>query len=171
MLAASLAACAATGAIPRPFPTPGPLPDPSTPTEAVVLRALDPTASIEAVVRRALDLQGTPYRAGGTDPGGFDCSGLVQYVFAQEGILLPRTVTEQMAMSREVSSGDVVPGDLLFFRVDGSKPSHVGIAVGTDAFVHAPRERGVVRVERFHSRYWQERFVAARRAVPMVHSP
>ena len=114
------------------------------------------------VVQRALDLQGIPYRAGGADPRGFDCSGLVQYVFAQEGILLPRTVVEQMAISRAIE-GDVAPGDLLFFRVDGSKPSHVGIAVGPDAFIHAPRERGVVRVERLGSRYWQERFIGARR--------
>jgi cell wall-associated NlpC family hydrolase len=86
-------------------------------------------------------------------------------VYAQEGIRLPRTVAEQMASSVEIAAEAVAPGDLLFFRVDGSKPSHVGIAVATDAFIHAPRERGVVRVERLGSRYWQERLIGARRPV------
>lgn len=149
--------CASTGAVPRPFPRPG------NPPAALVgpLPAPAP-ADPYALVGTALDLRGTPYRNGGSDPAGFDCSGFVWYVFAQHGIALPRTVTELFVSGRSVPTDAIAPGDLVFFDVAGGT-SHVGLAIGGDAFVHAPSSRGEVRVEHFSSSYWAPRFVGARR--------
>ena len=85
----------------------------------------------------AQSLLGTPYRNGGTDPTGFDCSGLVQYVFGRMGLAVPRSVREQLRLGVEVSRDEIEAGDLLFFAIDGRRVSHVGIAVDLDSFVHA----------------------------------
>jgi cell wall-associated NlpC family hydrolase len=111
----------------------------------------------------ALDLRGVPYRNGGSDPGGFDCSGLVQWAFAQHGRTLPREVREQFHVGRQVEPGDVRPGDLLFFDTSSNGASHVGIALDHESFVHAPRTNGVVRIERYTSSYWSRRYLGARR--------
>jgi len=157
--------CAAVGAVPRPFPTPGgpssheparPAPAPAPGTE----RSLDG----DAVAGTALALRGVPYRRGGSDPSGFDCSGLVYYVFGHHGLMLPRTVQLQYRAGMSVSNEQgMQPGDLVFFNITGSGPSHVGIMIGADAFVHAPNSAGDVRVERLESRYWSDRFLGARR--------
>jgi cell wall-associated NlpC family hydrolase len=116
-----------------------------------------------ALVGTALDLRGVRYRNGGADPGGFDCSGFTQYVFAQYGVRLPRSVRDQFDQGTPVRPEDVREGDLLFFHVEGSGASHVGISVGGDSFIHAPSTSGVVRVERVGTRYWSDRFIGARR--------
>lgn len=108
-------------------------------------------------------LRGTPYLNGGSDPSGFDCSGFVQWVFAQNGVHLPREVREQYVEGSKVDLRDVQPGDLLFFQTVSRGASHVGMAIGGDEFVHAPSSRGVVRVEKFTATYWSRRFVGARR--------
>ena len=111
----------------------------------------------------ALDLRGVPYRNGGSDPSGFDCSGLVQWAFARNGRALPREVREQFLVGREIDSDDVKPGDLLFFDTGSNGASHVGIALDHETFVHAPRTNGVVRIERYTSNYWSRRYLGARR--------
>jgi cell wall-associated NlpC family hydrolase len=116
-------------------------------------------------VGTALDLRGTPYRDGGSDTRGFDCSGFTQYVFAQHGIALPRAVRDQFSAGRQVSSDIFEPGDLLFFTTTAPGATHVAIAVGGDGFVHAPSTTGVVRVERLRSDYWSRRFLGARRVL------
>ena len=108
-------------------------------------------------------LRGIPYRNGGSNPSGFDCSGFVQWVFAQNGVLLPREVRDQFAAGQNVSLGEVQPGDLIFFQTVSRGASHVGVVIGGDQFVHAPSSTGVVRVERFTASYWARRFVGARR--------
>ena len=164
-LAALGSACASTtGAVPRPFPTPG-----STPRAAAA--EAEPEAAPEAsglfdtyaLVGTALELRGTPYRNGGADPRGFDCSGFTQYVFARHGVRLPRAVRDQFTIGEAVGTDDLREGDLLFFAADGPGATHVAIAAGGDAFVHAPSTTGVVRVERLSTRYWAQRFVGARR--------
>jgi cell wall-associated NlpC family hydrolase len=112
----------------------------------------------------ALALRGAPYRNGGSDPSGFDCSGFVTYVFGQSGIALPRTVGELSREGREVN-GPLEPGDLVFFTTIAPGASHVGIAIGGDEFVHAPSTSGQVRVERLGAPYWSTRFVGARRVL------
>src|SRR5690606_13496528 len=104
-----------------------------------------------------------PYRNGGSDPRGFDCSGFVQYVYAQHGVRMPREVREQFRMGEEVDPRRLEPGDLLFFTTVAPGASHVGIALGGDQFVHAPSSNGVVRVENLSTRYWANRFVGAKR--------
>jgi len=116
-----------------------------------------------ALVGTALSFRGVPYRNGGSDPQGFDCSGFTQYVFAQYGVALPREVREQFEKGRALTPDEVAPGDLIFFSTVAPGPTHVGIAIGGDAFVHAPSSTGVVRVERLGSSYWAPRYVGARR--------
>jgi cell wall-associated NlpC family hydrolase len=117
-----------------------------------------------AVVATALTLRGTPYRNGGSEPTlGFDCSGLVQWVFAQHGATLPRDVKQQFDAGRKINADNLEPGDLVFFHTVSNGPSHVGIAIGSDEFVHAPSSRGVVRVERLSNSYWSKRWIGARR--------
>ena len=111
----------------------------------------------------ALAFRGVPYRFGGSDPAGFDCSGLVHYVFAQYGIAIPRIVEEQWQVGHKVKSSNIKPGDLLFFSTKGPGATHVAIALDSRHFVHAPNSAGVVRVEALSSTYWGSRYVGARR--------
>jgi peptidoglycan DL-endopeptidase CwlO len=117
------------------------------------------------LVLTALDFRGTPYRNGGSDPSGFDCSGFVQWVYARHGTALPREVREQYKTGRKVDRDDIKPGDLIFFETVTKGASHVGIAIGGDDFVHAPSSKGVVRIEKFTASYWATRFVGARRVI------
>ena len=116
-----------------------------------------------AVTGTALSLRGAPYRNGGSDPQGFDCSGFTQYVFARHSIALPREVREQYRLGKAVAAADLTPGDLLFFTTTEPGASHVAIAIGGNEFIHAPSSSGVVRVERLGSSYWSPRFLGARR--------
>jgi cell wall-associated NlpC family hydrolase len=174
-------ACASTGGTPHPFPAPAtrsrpgePAPDATAPvTTAPVASApaaATPTPRRAAIseydlVGTALDLRGIPYKNGGTDRSGFDCSGFTQFVFAQYGLSLPRDVREQFKTGKPVDWKTLEPGDLIFFSTTEPGASHVGIAVGGDAFVHAPSTSGVVRVERFSSSYWAPRFIGGRRVL------
>jgi cell wall-associated NlpC family hydrolase len=116
-----------------------------------------------SVSSTALSLRGAPYRNGGADPAGFDCSGFVHYVFAQHGKNLPRDVRQQYGVGDDVDVNSLEPGDLLFFTTVAPGASHVGISVGGDQFVHAPSTSGVVRVENLSAQYWANRFVGAKR--------
>jgi cell wall-associated NlpC family hydrolase len=124
---------------------------------------VSPGATGYAIAGTALGLRGSPYRSGGSDPAGFDCSGFIWYVFAQHGIRVPRTVGEQFREGMDVRTDGLEAGDLLFFSTEAPGPSHVGMVIGGDEFVHAPSARGEVRVERLSSSYWASRFVGARR--------
>ena len=165
LIALSAAACASSGN-PRPRPFPGAPPPPestaSTPAEPSVVAPSVPVAP-SAIVGTAMKLRGVPYRNGGSDPSGFDCSGFVQWVFARNGVLLPREVREQYAAGQQIDLRDVHAGDLVFFQTVSRGASHVGVVIGADQFVHAPSSTGVVRVERFTTNYWARRFVGARR--------
>ena len=158
--------CATSGAVPRPFPgAPG---APGAPSEPGAPAPGAPGAEVarvdaRAVVETALGFRGVPYRNGGSDPSGFDCSGLVQYAFAQHGVGLPREVREQYQFGSDVRLAGIEAGDLIFFATASNEPSHVGIAIGGDEFVHAPSTRGAVRVERFSAPYWASRIVGVKR--------
>jgi cell wall-associated NlpC family hydrolase len=165
VLASLATACATSGATPKPFPVPG---GPEPPAAGTATPRSGPPANSGlfdsyALVGTALSLRGLPYRDGGSDPTGFDCSGFTQYVFAQHGVALPRAVRDQFRVGQDVNPRDLAPGDLVFFRTTARDPSHVAIVVGGDEFVHAPTSSGVVRVERLSSSYWAQRYLGARR--------
>jgi len=160
------AACASAGTTAPPVAFPGAPPATLVRPETPVPRAI-PLA--EVVVETALAFRGTPYRLGGAAPdAGFDCSGLVYFSFRHHLIDVPRTVVEQFDVGTAVDLADVRRGDLIFFSTIGPGATHVGIVLGSavdPTFVHAPSTGGVVRVERFDSSYWSDRFVGARRVV------
>lgn len=118
-----------------------------------------------AIAAQARVFTGTAYRAGGATPEGFDCSGFVQYLYGQSGIALPRTAEDQFGIGQSLRPRDLEPGDLVFFRTDGRRISHVGIATGDGSFIHAPNSRSRVRVDRLDAPYWDERYAGARRVV------
>jgi cell wall-associated NlpC family hydrolase len=158
LLTAVASGCAMHGgARPSPFPRPGGPAVGSSPASS------EAAALGWTIVEQALALRGAPYAPGGTGPDRFDCSGLVQYVYASAGIDLPRTVRGQRGAAQPIALAAVQPGDLLFFKTEGRKPSHVAIAIGDGTFVHAPNARGEVRVESLSSAYWRARFDSARR--------
>jgi hypothetical protein len=155
-------ACAShSGAIPRPFP--GAPVIPSAAHDADRPDAGSISIDGYALVGTALALRGTPYRNGGSDPSGFDCSGFTQYVFARYGVALAREVIGQYRQGASVDMRELAPGDLLFFSTTDPGASHVGILIGGDEFIHAPSSTGVVRVEHLGTSYWSPRFIGARR--------
>jgi cell wall-associated NlpC family hydrolase len=116
-------------------------------------------------VNDALQLQGQPYVSGGESPiEGFDCSGLVFYVYNKQGVRLPRDTWSLANQLPSVQINQRQPGDLVFFNTTARPFSHVGIYVGDDRFVHAPSSRtGRVMMSDLKQPYWRERFVAVRR--------
>ena len=95
---------------------------------------------------------------------GLDCSGLIRYVFQQvTGVTLPRTTKELSRIGKDVGTPDLEPGDLVFFNTRRFAFSHVGIYLGGNLFVHAPRPGDGVRVEDLRERYWATRYNGARR--------
>ncbi|HVL69140.1 MAG TPA: C40 family peptidase [Vicinamibacterales bacterium] len=169
VLAAATTACASSGAVPKPFPRPdtsgGSAASATAGGGAGARSARGNRTGGYEISGTALALRGTPYRDGGNDPSGFDCSGFVWYVFAQHGVPLPRTVGAQSQTGERVPAGALKPGDLVFFSTVAPGASHVGIVIGGDSFVHAPSNAGVVRVERMSASYWAARFVGARRVL------
>ncbi|HEY2808476.1 MAG TPA: C40 family peptidase [Steroidobacteraceae bacterium] len=91
-----------------------------------------------AIARAATALVGTPYHFGGADAGGFDCSGLALYVHERVGLSIPRTASQQQHAARPVPLAEILPGDLLFFRIRKRGIDHVAIYTGAGQFVHAP---------------------------------
>ena len=103
-----------------------------------------------APVETVLAYHGVPYVWGGETPAGFDCSGLLKYVFAQHGVKLPHYALSQFMMGEKVAVADLQPGDAVFF---GSPVHHVGIYVGGGYFIHAPRTGDFVKISRLSDRY------------------
>ena len=125
-----------------------------------------PDSSNTRAALDALQLQGHPYVYGGQSPEeGFDCSGLVVYVYNRQGLKLPRTTRSLAQQLPPIRPELRQPGDLLFFHTN--KPySHVGIYVGNDNFIHAPSSRtGHVMMSSLQQPYWRERFIGVRRPV------
>lgn len=116
------------------------------------------------VVEYSKQFMGVPYVTGGSSPSGFDCSGFTSYVYRQFGVSLPRTASSQAGAGIEVSRGNLVPGDLVFFDTYGGI-SHVGIFTGGDSFIHATVPGDVVKISSLSSSYYSPRFVTARRVI------
>ena len=115
------------------------------------------------IVRTAQRYVGIPYRHGGAAPArGFDCSGYVMYVYEKNGILLPRSVQSQYRAGRQIRFRQAKPGDLVFFKTSKRrKLSNVGIYLGRQRFIHAPRTGKKVSYADMGKPYWKKRYVGA----------
>ncbi len=151
--AALLAACSSTP--PAPPVTYNPAP------------SLPAASGAQDVLFNAMAQVGTPYRYGGSSPQtGFDCSGLIQYVYrGTADVHLPRTSLEMSRINKpSVSRQALAAGDLVFFNISG-RISHAGIYVGEGRFVHAPSSGGFVRLDRLSDRYWSKHYAGAKRVI------
>src|SRR5690606_11327338 len=121
----------------------------------------------QEIASTALDFLGINYRYGGENPNtGFDCSGLVSYVDEKSlGLKLPRQSAQMASFGESVKRSQLEEGDLVFFNTRGARFSHVGIYLGDNKFVHAPRTGAVVRVEDMTVSYWKKRYNGARRII------
>lgn len=135
---------------------------PSAPAPTVASRLSADQSSDIAI--HALGLVGTPYRYGGNTPDtGFDCSGLIGYVYqSRAGSPPPRTVAQLDRWGQPIAAQSLRTGDLVVFG-RGRTPSHAGIYVGEGRFVHAPSSGGTVRLDRLDSRHWSQQNAAFRR--------
>lgn len=142
---------------------------PGLPSTAVPPSGTASSREGAGIARVAVAQLGAPYRYGGAEPiRGFDCSGLVLYAHAQQGVVVPRTAAEQFAAARSVDPDDLEPGDLVFYRLMPRRGdvTHVGIYVGQGRFVHAPQSGRQVGEALLDDPYWRERFAGAGRLHP-----
>ena len=120
-------------------------------------------ASGQSVVKTARSAIGTPYVPGGRNPGGFDCSGLVQWAYQSVGVKLPRTAREQSSIGQRITRvEDMRAGDIVAFR-HPRRGYHTGIYVGDGKFVHSPRRRSSVKISSLDDPYFNNTFLGARR--------
>ena len=122
---------------------------------------------VKRVIKRAHTLLGIPYLWGGMSlEKGFDCSGMLVYLFKQEAnIHLPRTTADMLkAKKLPVARHALKPGDAVFFRTQGSvRSNHVGLYIGDNRFIHAPRTGKTIRINSMDNSYWKKNYTTARR--------
>ena len=136
-----------------------PAPRTETPARREIVKRGDPEALFQALATLGVD-----YRRGGSSPAGFDCSGLVAYVYREAyGIDLPHFTLAQSRYGQAVERSKLELGDLVFYNTERRPYSHVGIYLGDGRFIHAPKPGASVRVEKMASSYWSKRFDGARR--------
>ena len=116
------------------------------------------------LIMNAMSLIGLSYRFGGNSPTqGLDCSGFMQYIFKRSmGITLPRTSAEMATVGQQVDRANLKPGDMVFFG-GGGRVSHVGMYIGNDRFIHAPRTGRDIEITSMSGNYWKSRYITARR--------
>jgi len=155
-------ALAARDSVVRPGDTVSKAPSRAQPVPARTSLPSRSGALTSSIVRIALRFIGRPYQWAGIGNRGFDCSGLVLRVFAALGLALPHSSFDQYRRGISVPAAALSPGDLVFFRTYRAGPSHVGIYVGADRFIHASYSRGVV-ISSMGDPYFRYRYLGARR--------
>jgi cell wall-associated NlpC family hydrolase len=163
-LSVALAACATA---PRPRPA---LDGPPIDVAATDVAPADRTPAAARMVDAARAMLGQPYRYGGAAPGGFDCSGLVVYAAGGAGIRVPRTAREQLRAGTPIARRALRAGDLVFMHI-ARKDLHVGIAIDSDRFVHAPATGGYVRIDSLSAPPYAHGFVTGRRIIEDPSAP
>ena len=125
-----------------------------------------PSGQAAQVLAVARDMLGQPVVWGGASPAqGFDCSGLVQYVYRQAGISLPRTADLQFLVGRTVAPSSLQAGDLVYFTTYEPGASHVGIYIGRDKFIHTSFSQGIVAIGDMNDSYFVKRYYGAKRVL------
>ena len=120
---------------------------------------------VSSVISTAKKYIGVPYQFGGTTPKAFDCSGYLQYVFAQNGYTIPRTADEQYKLGKKTTNTkQLVPGDLVFFTTYEAGASHCGIYLGNGQFIHTSSSKGV-RIDKLDDSYWKPRYFGGKHIV------
>jgi murein DD-endopeptidase len=143
------------------LPAPATL-DAPTPDTATISFSLG-----DEIALRAIALVGKPYRYGGADLDGFDCSGLVYFIHQELGLTVPRTAADQQRAAARIDATELKPGDLLFFRTSKHKRvSHVGVYVGEHRFVHAPQSGKLIELRTLDDSYYGPRLVSSGRLLP-----
>ena len=142
--------------------------DTSSPSEVLPVAGQQWKNDIGLIIDKAYELTGIKYKLGGSKPEtGFDCSQFVKYVFEQAlNLSLPPSSRSLSKIGETIKFEDLQPGDLVFFNTRKSKFSHVGIYVGNNEFIHAPRTGKTIRVESLTKNYWLKRFNGATRVEP-----
>ena len=157
LMAVALAACGTNKTVKPKTPTH------HTPVSAHKITLPDSENLRQEIWFQAFSLVGTPYRYGGNDRSGFDCSGMVQYVYQQATRTpLPRTAKDIAASSHVIDKKQLKSGDLVFFNTGGGTFSHVGIYLGNQEFLHAPSSNGHIRIARLDQPYFAQRYTGAR---------
>lgn len=135
-----------------------PRPEPAQASRYVPRGSGSPRSISQRAALAAVKQLGAPYRYGGSNEQGFDCSGLVQYAYAKAGMSLPRTTNDLWRQLEPVPARDLRIGDVLFFDIDG-RVAHVGLYLGGRRFVHAPESGSEVSVASLESDYYRAAFV------------
>jgi len=174
IIAIGISGCAGLSAPPAPVVdarAPAEMPAPAV-TARTPVPSTQPDRSLDLLFQ-AIAAAGVDYKNGGRNhQTGFDCSGLVAFVFREAyGMDLPHNSRAQSSFGQTVQARDLQPGDLVFFNTQRQPFSHVGIYLGEGKFIHAPRTGAAVRTENLRARYWAARFDGARRISPeIVHA-
>ena len=135
----------------------------ATARAAFGMGAISDSQLINDIINYSMRHIGTPYRYGGTRPGGFDCSGFVQYILGKHGINVARVGSGMTRSGFSVNRSQLLPGDLVFFRTIGRDPySHVGLYIGNNEFIHSSTSRGVI-ISNLNETYYNTRFTTATR--------
>lgn len=133
--------------------------------DGIVGRNTSREIKVDKVLSTAKRNLGVPYVWGGTSSSGLDCSGFTHYVLLQNGITVPRTAAAQYNSGIWVSRSNLKPGDLVFFTTYKAGPSHVGIYLGNDQFIHASSGAGKVVISNLSNPYYTQRYLGARRVI------
>lgn len=136
------------------------------PSKAISSEVTNSIAGDELLLQ-ALSLIGIAYKFGGSTPmRGLDCSGFIRYIFKQSLRLnMPRTAAEQAHVGIPIKKQELQAGDLVFFNTRGRVNSHVGLYLGEDKFIHAPRTGKQIEIDSLKSSYWAKRYNGARRII------
>ncbi len=132
--------------------------------QPVRISNIDRTQGSQELMLHSMGLIGTPYRWGGSSTAtGFDCSGMIQFVYKNAlNVSLPRTARDMAAASRKIPDNQLKAGDLVFFNTGGSSQySHVGLYIGNGEFIHAPSSGKTIKTEKLSSPYYAKHYLGA----------